>query len=58
LNRDRQQRESPDAFDSGVSLRASFASLSPVLTSSAVVERVAPFIPTRFDWLDSLSGWE
>jgi hypothetical protein len=42
-----EQRESPDPFGSGASLRSSVASLPAVLTSSAFAERVAPFIPTR-----------
>jgi hypothetical protein len=58
VDRHRQQPESPDAFDSRASLRASLVSLAAVLASSCVVERVAPFIPTRIGWSISLNGWE
>jgi len=57
-NSDRQQPESPDAFDSRASLCASLVALAPVLASSCVAERVAPFIPTRVDCPTSRHGRE
>jgi len=38
--------------------RASLTAFAAVLASSGFPERAAPFIPTRFGWFDSLSGWE
>ena len=52
-----EQPESPDPFDSGASLRSSLTAFAAVLTSSAVVERVAPFSPTR-SRLVNPRGWE
>jgi hypothetical protein len=43
----RKQRESPRSLRSKGSLRASLASLVPVLTSPVFPERPAPFIPAR-----------
>ncbi|PSP46289.1 hypothetical protein BRC67_04985 [Halobacteriales archaeon QH_3_68_24] len=43
----REQRESPEAFDSGASLRSSLTTFAAVLALAAVVERLAPFSPAR-----------
>ena len=40
---DREQQESPEPFDSGVSLRSSLASLGAVLAPAAVADSPAPF---------------
>ena len=43
-----RQHESPEPFDARASLRAL---PGRVLASSGVVERLAPFSPTRTDWM-------
>ena len=43
-----KQRESPGLFESGGSLRASLATLGPVLASPAVAERLAMLVFRAF----------
>jgi len=45
--------ESPDALESGGSLRSSLTAFTAVLTSPAFLQRVAPFIPARLRLPDS-----